>query len=121
MYLCVHKCVPKQMHACAYLCMHAHVGFVGLAEVQVARLKSLIESGAVLRSSSGDCRGEELSSPETDPVLGWVSPKSNGMGEGRLGDRTRGGAELVLSESSLGGPACAPEDALDSPQGVCIW
>lgn len=40
------------------------------------------------------------------------------MGEGRLGDRACE-AELVLSES-LSGPACAPEDALDSPQGVCL-
>jgi hypothetical protein len=29
------------------------------------------------------------------------------------------GVELVLSES-LSGPACDPEDALDSPQGACM-
>jgi hypothetical protein len=63
--------------------MRTHVGFVVLAEVQVDGLRSLTESGAVLRRSSGDCRGEGLSRPKTDPVLGWGSPRSKEMGERR--------------------------------------
>lgn len=75
-----------QADACAYLCVRAHVGFVGLAEVQVTGLRSLTGSGAALRRSNGNCRGEELSRLKTEPLLGWGSPKSKEVGEGRLGD-----------------------------------
>ena len=64
------------------VCVPVHAGFVVLAEVQVAVLRSLTESGS--------CRGEGLSRPKTDLGLGWGSPRRQEMGEGRLGDRDVG-------------------------------